>query len=66
MERLSQIYIEEIMSRYGVPISIIFDRDCHFTPRIWLSMQKALDTQLNLSTAYHPQTNGQVSEQFKP
>ncbi|GKB88640.1 putative reverse transcriptase domain-containing protein [Tanacetum coccineum] len=42
-----------------MPISIISDHDSHFTSRFWQSMQKALGTRLDMSTAYHPQTNGQ-------
>ncbi|GJU70992.1 putative reverse transcriptase domain-containing protein [Tanacetum coccineum] len=40
-------------------ISIISDRDGHFTSRFWQSMQEALGTRLDMSTAYHPQTDGQ-------
>ncbi|GJV96529.1 putative reverse transcriptase domain-containing protein [Tanacetum coccineum] len=48
-----------IVARHGIPVSIISDRDSHFTSRVWQSLHKALGTQLNLSTAYHPQTDGQ-------
>ncbi|GKD99317.1 putative reverse transcriptase domain-containing protein, partial [Tanacetum coccineum] len=59
METLTRLYIKEIVSRHGVPISIISDRDSHFTSRFWQSMQSALGTQLDMSTAYHPKTDGQ-------
>ncbi|GJY08485.1 putative reverse transcriptase domain-containing protein [Tanacetum coccineum] len=59
METLTRLYINEIVSRYGVPISIILDRDSHFTSKFWKSLQSALGTQLDMSTAYHPETNGQ-------
>ncbi|GKA33206.1 putative reverse transcriptase domain-containing protein [Tanacetum coccineum] len=59
METLTRLYIKEIISRHGVPISIISDRDSHFTSRFWQSMQNALGTQLDMSTAYHPETDGQ-------
>ncbi|GJY47857.1 putative reverse transcriptase domain-containing protein [Tanacetum coccineum] len=49
----------EIVSRHGVPISIISDHDSHFTSRFWQSMQSALGTQLDMSTSYHPKTDGQ-------
>ncbi|GJW26731.1 putative reverse transcriptase domain-containing protein [Tanacetum coccineum] len=53
------LYIKEIVSRHGVPISIISDRDSHFTSRFWKSLQNALGTQLDMSTAYHPETDEQ-------
>ncbi|GKB03928.1 putative reverse transcriptase domain-containing protein, partial [Tanacetum coccineum] len=59
METLTRLYIKEIVSRYGVPISIISDRDRYFTSRFWQSLQSALGTQLDMSTAYHPETDGQ-------
>ncbi|GJZ89568.1 putative reverse transcriptase domain-containing protein [Tanacetum coccineum] len=59
MEKLTQLYLKEVVCRHGVPISIISDRDSHFTSRFWRSLQKALGTNLDMSTAYHPQTDGQ-------
>ncbi|GJT35295.1 putative reverse transcriptase domain-containing protein [Tanacetum coccineum] len=59
METLTRLYIKEIVSRHGVPISIISDHDSHFTSRFWKSLQNALGTQLDMSTAYHPETDGQ-------
>ncbi|GJY58954.1 putative reverse transcriptase domain-containing protein [Tanacetum coccineum] len=58
-EKLARLYINEIVARHGVPVSIISDRDSHFTSRFWQSLQKALGTQLDFSTAYHPETDGQ-------
>ncbi|GJX92027.1 putative reverse transcriptase domain-containing protein [Tanacetum coccineum] len=48
-----------IVTRHGVPISIISDRDGRFTSQFWQSLQKDLGTQLDMSMAYHPQTDGQ-------
>ncbi|GJX11151.1 retrotransposon protein, putative, ty3-gypsy subclass [Tanacetum coccineum] len=59
MERLARLYLNEIVARHGVPILIISDRDSRFTSRFWQSMQEALGTRLDMSTAYHPQTDGQ-------
>nr|GEY49883.1 hypothetical protein [Tanacetum cinerariifolium] len=59
MERLARLYLNEIVARHGVPISIISDRDSRFTSRFWQSMQETLGTRLDMSTAYHPQTDGQ-------
>ncbi|GJX03603.1 putative reverse transcriptase domain-containing protein [Tanacetum coccineum] len=58
-EKLAKIYIDEIVTRHGVPVSIISDRDGRFMSRCWQTMQKALGTRLDMSTAYHPQTDGQ-------
>ncbi|GJS30474.1 reverse transcriptase domain-containing protein [Tanacetum coccineum] len=58
-EKLTRLYMKEIVARHDIPVSIISGRDSHFTSRVWQSLQKALGTQLNLSTAYHPQTDGQ-------
>ncbi|GKF25602.1 reverse transcriptase domain-containing protein [Tanacetum coccineum] len=54
METLTRVYIKEIVSRHGVPISIISDHDSHFTSKFW-----GLGTHLDMSTAYHPETDGQ-------
>nr|GEY41478.1 hypothetical protein [Tanacetum cinerariifolium] len=59
MDRLARHYLNEIVARYGVPISIISDRDSHFTSRFWQSKQEVLGTQLDMSTSYDPQTDGQ-------
>ncbi|GKC13271.1 reverse transcriptase domain-containing protein [Tanacetum coccineum] len=58
-KKLAKIYIDEIVVRHGVPVSIISDRDGRFTSRCWQTVQKALGTRLDMSTAYHPQTDGQ-------
>ncbi|GKE34531.1 putative reverse transcriptase domain-containing protein [Tanacetum coccineum] len=60
METLTRLYIKEIISRHGVPISIISNQDNHFTSRFWQSLQKAFGTQLDMSTAYHPKLMGKV------
>ncbi|GKD16418.1 putative reverse transcriptase domain-containing protein [Tanacetum coccineum] len=59
MDRLARLYLNGIVARHGVPISIISDRDSRFTSKFWQSMQEALGIRLDMSTAYHPQTDGQ-------
>ncbi|GAU29258.1 hypothetical protein TSUD_392080 [Trifolium subterraneum] len=57
--KLAEIYVEQIIRLHGVPSSIMSDRDPKFTSRFWESLQEALGTKLRLSSAYHPQTDGQ-------
>nr|GEV01822.1 hypothetical protein [Tanacetum cinerariifolium] len=64
MDRLVRFYLNDIVARHGVPISIIYDHDSHFTPRFWQSMQEALGTLLYMSAAYHSQTDGQSVVRF--
>nr|GEY37482.1 putative reverse transcriptase domain-containing protein [Tanacetum cinerariifolium] len=59
MEKLTRLYLKEIVCRHGIPVSIISDRDSHFTSRLWRSLQEELGMNLNMSTTYHPQTDGQ-------
>ncbi|GJS86602.1 putative reverse transcriptase domain-containing protein [Tanacetum coccineum] len=59
MEKLARMYLKEVVTRHGIPVSIICDRDPRFASNFWRSLQKALGTSLDMSTAYHPQTDGQ-------
>ncbi|GJZ83502.1 putative reverse transcriptase domain-containing protein [Tanacetum coccineum] len=56
---MAKIYVNKIVARHGVPVSIISDRDGRFTSHLWQAIQEALGTRLDMSTAYHPQTDGQ-------
>ncbi|KAJ8751371.1 hypothetical protein K2173_016568 [Erythroxylum novogranatense] len=56
---MAKKYIDEIVRLHGIPDSIVSDRDPRFTLRFWGSLQEALGTKLNFSTAFHPQTDGQ-------
>nr|GFC65180.1 putative reverse transcriptase domain-containing protein [Tanacetum cinerariifolium] len=58
MDRLARLYLDKIVAMHGVPISIISDRDSQFTLRFWHSIQEELGTRLDMSMAYHPQTDG--------
>nr|GEW88943.1 putative reverse transcriptase domain-containing protein [Tanacetum cinerariifolium] len=58
-KKLARLYIDEVVARHGVPMSIILDRDGRFTSLFWQTLQKALGTRLDMSTTYHAQTDGQ-------
>nr|GEY74110.1 putative ribonuclease H-like domain-containing protein [Tanacetum cinerariifolium] len=58
-EKLARIYINEIVARHGVPVSIISERDGRFVSHLWQALQEVLGTKLHMSTAYHPEIDGQ-------
>ena len=55
LEEFYRLYIREIIQLHGVPVSIVSDRDPRSTTHFWKSFQKAMGTQLTMSTAFHPQ-----------
>jgi len=59
LEKLTELYIKEIVKLHGFPTSIVSDRDPRFTSKFWGSIHQALGTKLHFSSAYHPQTDGQ-------
>ena len=59
MDRLAELYVEEIIRLHGVPSYIVSDRDPRFTSRFWNELQSTLGTKLKFNTAFHPQTDGQ-------
>ncbi|GKB36819.1 putative reverse transcriptase domain-containing protein [Tanacetum coccineum] len=59
LDKLTRQYLKIVVSRHGVPVSIISDHDGKFTSNFWKSLNKALGTRLDMSTAYHPETDGQ-------
>ncbi|GJR06307.1 retrovirus-related pol polyprotein from transposon TNT 1-94 [Tanacetum coccineum] len=59
LDKLARLYLKEVVTRHGIPVSIICDRDPRFASNFWRSLQNALGTNLDMSIAYHPQTDGQ-------
>nr|GFB53387.1 reverse transcriptase domain-containing protein [Tanacetum cinerariifolium] len=59
MDKLARIYLKEVVTRHGILVSIISDRDPRFASNFWRSLQNTLGTRLDMSTAYHPKTDGQ-------
>ena len=59
LEEFCRVYIREIVRIHGVLVSIVSDRDLKFMAHFWKSFQRALETQLMMSIAFHPQTNNQ-------
>ncbi|GJW84528.1 reverse transcriptase domain-containing protein [Tanacetum coccineum] len=59
MDKLARMYLKEVVTKHAIPVSIICDRDPRFASNFWRSLQKALGTSLDMTTAYHLQTDGQ-------
>ena len=54
LKEFYRLYIRDIVRLHGVPVSIVSDMDPRFTVHFWKSFQKAMGTQLTMSTAFHP------------
>nr|GFA36421.1 putative reverse transcriptase domain-containing protein [Tanacetum cinerariifolium] len=59
MDKLARIYLKEVVMRHEIPVSIISNRDPRFASKFWRSLPNALGTRLDMSTAYHPETDSQ-------
>nr|GEV82769.1 reverse transcriptase domain-containing protein [Tanacetum cinerariifolium] len=66
MDKLTKLYLKEVVTRHGIPILIIFDCDPRFASNFWRVFQKALGNRLDMSTAYHPQTDRQSERTIQP
>ena len=62
-EDLAEIFIREVVRLHGVPTSVVSDRGSVFTSKFWSTLCYALNIIRNLSTAFHPQTDGQTERQ---
>jgi hypothetical protein len=60
VEKLADLYIEHILRLHGAPTSIVSDRGTQYVSKFWRSLHKAIGIQLDYSTAYHPQIDGQT------
>ncbi|GJP68699.1 hypothetical protein CLOP_g25362 [Closterium sp. NIES-67] len=59
-EETAQLFVRHIISQHGIPTTLISDRDPKFTSKFWKELMSLLGTKLALSSAYHPQTDGQT------
>nr|GFC14183.1 reverse transcriptase domain-containing protein [Tanacetum cinerariifolium]GFC65097.1 reverse transcriptase domain-containing protein [Tanacetum cinerariifolium]GFD26995.1 reverse transcriptase domain-containing protein [Tanacetum cinerariifolium] len=59
MDKLARIYLKEVVTKHGIPVLIISDRDPKYASNFWRSLQNTLGTRLDMSTAYHLEIHGQ-------
>ena len=59
LEKFCRLYIQEIIRLHGIPVSIVSDWDPRFMDHFWESFKRAMGTKLMMSTAFHPQMDGQ-------
>ncbi|GBG92120.1 hypothetical protein CBR_g54420 [Chara braunii] len=62
---VTNIVFDRVVRDHDLPLSIIFDRDPHFTSRFWRRLHEVYGTQLRFSSSYHPQTDGQTEVKNK-
>nr|GEY73777.1 putative reverse transcriptase domain-containing protein [Tanacetum cinerariifolium] len=65
IDKLARIYLKDVVTRHGIPISIISNRDLRFASNFWRSLQNALGTRLDMSTVYHPETDSQSERTYQ-
>jgi transposase InsO family protein len=58
--KLIELYMSRIVCLHGVPKKIVSDRGSQFTSKFWEKLYESMDTKLNFSLAYHPQTDSQT------
>ncbi len=59
-EETARFFFKHVVKYWGIPQSIISDRDTRFTGNFWAELFKLLGSQLDFSSSYHPQTDGQT------
>jgi len=66
---LARIFLREVWRLHGLPSTIVSDRDTRFTSKFWETITDILKIKRGMSTAFHPQTNGQterVNQSIEP
>ncbi len=59
-EEAARLFMKHVVKYWGVPSTVVSDRDPRFTGRFWTELFKLMGTDLNFSTSLHPQTDGQT------
>ncbi|KAF1318279.1 reverse transcriptase, partial [Globisporangium splendens] len=59
-EMTAKVFVDVVFRLHGLPVEIVSDRDTRFTSKFWRALFGLLDTRLAMSTAAHPETDGQT------
>ncbi|KAF1318124.1 Pol protein, partial [Globisporangium splendens] len=59
-EKTAKVFVDVVFRLHGLPVEIVSDRDTRFTSKFWRALFGLLDTKLSMSTAAHPETDGQT------
>ena len=62
-QHTARVFFDHVVRFFGVPDSVLSDRDPRFTAEFWKALWGILGTRVVLSSAYHPQTDGQTERQ---
>ena len=60
IEEVANVFLDNIFKLHGLPDTIVCDRDKIFTSRFWTSILEKLEVQINFTSTYHPQSDGQT------
>jgi hypothetical protein len=64
-KKVAELFLQNVFRYHGLPESIVSDRDPRFTAKFWQALNEALGIKLLMSTAAHPQTDGQAEATVK-
>ena len=64
-EALANVFVEHVVRHFGVPLSIVSDRDRRFTSHFWQHLWSSLKCSLKFSSAYHPESDGQTERMHR-
>ena len=64
-QQTARLFFDNVVSRHGLPISIVSDRDGRFISKFWTELFRITGTSLDMSSGYHPETDGQTERQNK-
>ena len=64
-EQTVKLFYENMLRLFGVPNTILHDRDVRFTSQFWTAFFELIGSKVFLTMAYHPQTDGQMEQMHK-